>query len=363
MRSFSTCLTVQVGLLIALTALTRPSLAQSIDTFSAPGASETYPAAINEFGRVVGYYDDGSRHLHGFVRTAFGTMTTFDAPSVGDGYGTEARVINAAGQIAGSVSGLSAGDLVMRGFVRDALGRFTEFDAGPAAIRTTPQAINAEGQIAGVYLDANFITHGFVRSAQGFITTFDAPAEFLWGIREIRPNGDVIGVGSRSNFGFYGFVRKPSGAFTTFDAPEVSPNTGGVFCGHCGGTFSTAANAAGRTVGYYGDAAHLIRGFIRSANGTFANLDVPGSPRTLPEAINLDGDVAGEYTDPATPLIHGFLLKDGALESFDVPATYGLTVTGLGRESEVIGYYPDGNGNTFGFIRRARATCRHFSER
>jgi len=226
MRSFSTCLTVQVGLLIALTALTRPSLAQSIDTFSAPGASETYPAAINEFGRVVGYYDDGSRHLHGFVRTAFGTMTTFDAPSVGDGHGTEARVINAAGQIAGSVSGLSAGDLVMRGFVRDALGRFTEFDAGPAAIRTTPQAINAEGQIAGVYLDANFITHGFVRSAQGFITTFDAPAEFLWGIREIRPNGDVIGVGSRSNFGFYGFVRKPSGAFTTFDAPEVSPNTG-----------------------------------------------------------------------------------------------------------------------------------------
>lgn len=56
--------------------------------------------------------------------------------------------------------------------------RFTTFDipaADPAPGGTFPQAINDFGATGGYYADANIIVHGFLRKAEGAITTFDAP--------------------------------------------------------------------------------------------------------------------------------------------------------------------------------------------
>lgn len=362
MKPFSGFGCLRIALLFAAVGIPRAVHAQSIETFDAPGSSATSPAAVNEFGRITGSFQDAGRRSHGFVRSPFGTFTTFDAPSPGNdatGANTIPLAINSAGQIAGGVYAARDGVLVERGFVRNEYGTITEFDAAPGALQTTAQAINAHGWIGGTYLDASYNTHGFVRSPRGAISTFDTPPSVTF-VREIRPNGSVIGAFQMPLGFFQGFVREADGTVSSFEGPDLSHETGGVGCGKCGGTYTTAATPTGHSVGFYGATGHIVRGFLRKANGTLSNLDVPGAIRTTPEAINVEGAVAGEYTNPDPYDSHGFLLpRDGKLESFDVPDSYWLSVTAIDVENKVIGFYADASG-THGFIRKPRAGCGRF---
>jgi hypothetical protein len=43
--------------------------------------------------------------------------------------------------------------------------KIISFDATGASLTTAPQAINSAGQIAGLYIDASFVAHGFLRSS------------------------------------------------------------------------------------------------------------------------------------------------------------------------------------------------------
>ena len=45
----------------------------------------------------------------------------------------------------------------------------------PGSLITLSFAINPAGVIAGAFLDASFVHHGFLRVPDGTITTFDAP--------------------------------------------------------------------------------------------------------------------------------------------------------------------------------------------
>ena len=72
--------------------------------FDAPGAGTgsgqgTLPFAINPEGTITGYYNDANSVGHGFVRTAGGTIMTFDAPNQVNG--TNATAINAEGTVTG----------------------------------------------------------------------------------------------------------------------------------------------------------------------------------------------------------------------------------------------------------------------
>jgi hypothetical protein len=77
--------------------------------------------------------------------------------------------------------------------------------AGTVAFQgTLSQGINPEGTIAGNYLDASYVSHGFVRASDGTIITFDAPAQALAPVRgrsllsRIRrarsPDGTLMGA-------------------------------------------------------------------------------------------------------------------------------------------------------------------------
>jgi len=60
-----------------------------------------------------------------------------------------------------------------------AQGQFTTFDAPGAGTGpgqgTGPNQMTAAGTIVGNYVDSNFVTHGFVRTAQGVFATIDVP--------------------------------------------------------------------------------------------------------------------------------------------------------------------------------------------
>ena len=108
-----------------------------IITFDAPGAGTgpfqgTFAFGINPAGAIAGYYVDSGYVSHGFLRARDGTMTTFDAPGAGTG----------------SFQGTSL---------------------------VEPGTINPAGAITGVYVDASFGQHGFLRAPDGIITTFDPP--------------------------------------------------------------------------------------------------------------------------------------------------------------------------------------------
>src|SRR5262249_1169370 len=110
-----------------------------------------------------------------------GTITTFDALGAGTGPGqgtvtTSVDPINQAAAITGTYIDASN---VYHGFVRTPDGTITSFDVSGAGTGpfqgSAPGGINPAGTIEGEYIDASYVLHGFVRDANGAITTFDAP--------------------------------------------------------------------------------------------------------------------------------------------------------------------------------------------
>ena len=128
-----TCGTKRRALYLGLCALGIAVAASAgpIITFDAPGAGTgsgqgtgcfaftDCSVLVNNFGAITGYYLDANNVFHGFVRSPEGKFTTFDSPG--------------ADTTPGSLNG------------------------------TFPYSINDWGAITGYYIDANNVSHGFLR--------------------------------------------------------------------------------------------------------------------------------------------------------------------------------------------------------
>jgi hypothetical protein len=150
----------------------------TLTTFDAPGAGTTSgqgtscvdcSAPLNQFGVIAGYYIDGSNVVHGFVRHRGGKITTFDAPagasSLGFGCFQDCPLgLNDSGEVTGVYADAN---YVYHGFLRSPWGKITTFDAPGAANGTFPVNINDRGAIAGFYLDASNVYHAFLRLPDG----------------------------------------------------------------------------------------------------------------------------------------------------------------------------------------------------
>ena len=109
-----------------------------------PGALDTFPSGISARGEIVGNWDsDQSTVGHGFLFYR-GQIVSIDAPDAVP-EGTAANGVNERGQIVGIYIGLDGGS---HGFLADG-STFTTLDC-PGGFRTSPWAINAAGQIAGI---------------------------------------------------------------------------------------------------------------------------------------------------------------------------------------------------------------------
>ena len=216
--------------------------------------------------------------MHGFLRAADGTITTFDVP--GAAFGTILSAINPADKIVGYYFDA---DFIGHSFLRAPDGTFTTFEVPGAAV-TQAVGINPSGTTTGMYCDAEFVAcHSFVRAADAFAAFDPAMSPNLSGV--INPAGAVTGTYSDAGL-FHGFVRAANGTVTTFDAPDV--------CGTMNGTVPLGINPAGLVVGTYWDAgcAHS-HGFVRTLQGTFTTIDVPNAVDTEVHAINPAGAISG----------------------------------------------------------------------
>lgn len=280
----------------------------------------TLPNSINDLGAITGVYYDANGSGHGFVRSPQGKFATFDPPDSGD-YATIPIAINLEGTIVGYYLDPNGS---ARAFLRSPNGEFkTWIGPGACTVNgsqgcygSSASNINAFGIVAGGFNVDNggtFVHHSYVRTPDGKVTTIDfsgagtgnyqgtgCPGCFL-GLNQF---GVVAGSYVDSNSVNHGFLRSPDGKITTFDAPgagtAIYQGTG------CFSDCSVSINNWGAITGTYIDANYTYHGYLRSPNEHIVTIDPVGSTGTGPVGINDAGAITGLYLD-ANNVYHGFV--------------------------------------------------------
>lgn len=260
--------------------------------------------------------------------------------------------------------------------------RFTSIDF-PGAVLTNAQGINPGGEIVGLYVDTAGKQHGFLLSGGNFIS-IDYPGAISTAARGINPGGDIVGSytnapggppnvhGFLLSQGTFSLVQFPDSNFPGAIPQRIGPNGDIYGCIHNTDLMGTmhgfvrtaegysmlalpasmhnGATPDGRViVGLYVDMmTGLSHGYVIE-NGTFAQLDVPGSNFTRGWDVNPAGDVVGEFRDTMGKF-HGFLRSASGFSSIDFPAAIATHAFGINPGGDVVGSYLDSAGKTHGFV-------------
>ena len=285
---------------------------------------------INGNNTLIGLYSPTSGGTKSFIRTADGTLTTF---AVGDGLYTQAIGLNAADDVAGSMTD----NTNEYGFLRKADGTVTTFLV-PDSQGTMATCINDSDTIAGQYYSSSFVVTGFVRAADGTIKTFGAPDGGNLAVNAINNKGAIAGTyGGGGNK--HGFLRGFGGKMTGFDIPGGSQSV----------TVASLTNG-GVIAGDFADTNGNSHGYIRQADGTFVIFDDPDSTQnyagTKVSGMNDDGILVGTWRGNG-PGTHGYARSpSGDFVTLDAPGSArGMQMSAVGPNGKMTGWYTDGTGN------------------
>jgi probable HAF family extracellular repeat protein len=202
----------------------------------------------------------------------------------------------------------------------------------PGAVSTQVWGINSRGEMVGVYVGADRVTHGFLLSG-GRYKTIDYPGAALTLANNINAQGDVVGeYATTANGPHHGFLLS-GGRFTAIDFPGASSTA----------VVGIASN--GDMVGLYGTPS---RGFLLRGDA-FTEIDVPSASTTVVGAISPQGDIIGGYA--VGGLSRAFLLRNGELTTWEYPGAAGFT-NAIGRNAagDTVGRYRDAAGVSHGYL-------------
>jgi hypothetical protein len=211
----------------------------------------------------------------------------------------------------------------------------------PGAVQTQVTAINGLGDTAGIWVDSDGITRGFI-DWNGVISSYSDPAaQGATEILGLNDSGVASGFYVGSSGVHYGFtLDRSTGTYTDVFPP--------------GGTDVTASaiNDNGDVAGYYSSGAQTI-GFLER-NGYFSTFSYPSANDTMAFGINVHDAIVGSYLD-ASGRQHGFLLqsplKNPKWRTIDAPNGIGTTtINGVNDRVNMVGYYVDLAGNTVGLL-------------
>ena len=202
-----------------------------------PGAIQQVANGVNDSGEIVGFYEDSSGVVHGYLESG-GVFTTIDVPFSG-ATATGPEAINNSGEIVGIWDDATTS----HGFLLSG-GTYTSFDY-PGAVLTEALDMNNSGEIVGDYVDATGIQHGFSLSG-GIYAIFDPPGSTATGGNGINDAGEIVGS----------------------------------YCvtSECAANFAT------------------LQGFVLSG-GTYTTIAIPGATETIATQINDKGVIVGLYVD------------------------------------------------------------------
>jgi uncharacterized membrane protein len=227
----------------------------ALTTIDFPGAVVTVPTRIDPAGQIVGFYIDSGGVEHGYLDN-HGAFSTIDVPGATL---TAAIGIKPGGQII--IGFYVDGSGINHGFLDDK-GVFTTVDVPfPGATGSQLIAINPRGEIVGTYFDSSGGDNGFLDD-RGVFTTVDVPfpgATFagtlngieVGGLNAINASGQIAGIYFDSSGVAHGFV-DDRGVFSKVNVPFP-------------GTTYTALlgdNSRGQLVGYYGESSGADQCFL-----------------------------------------------------------------------------------------------------
>ena len=218
-------------------------------------------------------------------------------------------------------------------------GNFTSIDY-PGAIATDARGISPGGDIVGSYTNAPggpSNIHGYLLS-RGTFSEVQFPGYLGTIAQRISPDGDIYGCNHNTDFmaSMHGFVHTAAGNYTQLDVP-ASMNNGAMQGGHV-------------IVGLYTDlTTGLTHGYFVK-NGKFEPFDVPGGNWTQGWNINPSGETVGQFRDN-TGKFHGFLLSGGVFTTIDPPGAIATAAVGINPAGDIVGWYTDSSGKTHAFLR------------
>jgi uncharacterized membrane protein len=280
---------VAFGLLLSV-----PGLAQTQYRFSpidVPGATRTSANGNSPYA-IAGDFDDAFGKTHGFVvNKNNGVLTTFTTIDVPRAKSTSLNGINAPGQLVGTYTDTdAAGTDHDHAFFKNNGSPPIPLDP-PGTVRSQGGFINSQGQAVGEYRTDK--ARGFIWRNGTFTTlNLNFPNDLRTVPFGINDRGAVVGTYLTADNINHGFLRSSNGDFKTIDVPGADV------------TVAEGINDAGTIVGVC-IVKGLFHGFV-SQNGLFTTVDVPGSSETQVFSINAIGEIVGEYVD-STDVQHGFL--------------------------------------------------------
>jgi probable HAF family extracellular repeat protein len=188
------------------------------------GQTGTGTAGINDYGHMVGVYEERNRVVHHFVRNRKGRFTIIAPGTRSDRLSYETLDINSRGEIVGFYNDDQGNTTT--GFLRTRRGRFVDINI-PGSQVTAPFRINDRRQVVGIYADAAGVPHGFLWD-DGDYQTIDVPGAAATFVDGVDNHGQLVGSYGDAQGAYHGFVRNQDGAVTTLpDAPGAEPTAGG----------------------------------------------------------------------------------------------------------------------------------------
>ena len=289
--SFCSRLALVTGLLAAAFATTSATAGErtpdtvTYRTMDFPGGSSTIIWGLNDRDELAGQYAVGGGTSHAMTYR-HGKFEALAPARLGNAF----SAAGGPGDDGTSWGGFADATGVQHGFVLRN-GRFETVDFR-GHLNSNIDAVDDCGRLLGVYWDADGAFHGML-SQHGNETPFDVD-----GARDTYPlgmngAGDSVGYWDADGATTHGYLRQANGRVTTIDVPAAVA------------TVAFAINDRGQVAGYYADAAGGLHGFVKTGQHV-QQLDVPTGVATIVTTINNHGSVAGEYFD-AAGVRHGFV--------------------------------------------------------
>lgn len=249
---------------------------------------------------------------------------------------------------------------------------------------TQVPGINTNGVVTGFFSDSHNVMHGFVRSSNGNIKTFDAPgagnlsvpgfmptpAGILGGQGtypfSINPAGAIAGYYADSNNVVHGFVRAPDSTFVTFDVQGAGTAPGQ-------GTYAANISPSGEILGYMADSANVAHGFVGDPINGFVVFEAPGGGTgsgqgTFPGAASsiTPGGLSTGYLLDTNYVWHGWVRDgNGAMTTFEAPGAgtapgQGTFAWSIGQGGIITAEVISADGVTHGFLRDKQGNFTNF---
>ena len=329
--------------------------------FEVPDSVSTEGYNINQDGSIVGHYQSADGKTYGFIARP---ITDTEAPVEDQPVAATPDQLNYTFENI-DVPGVEFLALTASsdfedyaGYTKSADGEkdiaftlidgvFTTYDF-PDAQNTYFFALGNNGNAAGHYQDSEGLYHGIVLE-NGELTEYNFPDAVE---TEIYGISDATGA-LTGNFIDASGVRRGFSGDEIIEGPEASA------------TYADFVNASGRMVGSYIDADGLYHPYMRSSNGRFISLDLPGAAQFeyfFVHGINDVGVLVGRSKRSGdVPRTSVGSLQHG-LKALMVPGSVSTEGWNINQDGSVVGHYDSPDGRRHGFIARPadKAKSDHF---